>query len=261
MRLRFITPILFLIVAAVLAGGRVAGWRTSVGPRHAHQMSVQEEMAVQGEVTTRNSTKSLVVLSAHRNRGYVELTLRNDYDRPISAFVITPSAGSHYIIVNLRGGEPISPGGTHIQRLVTPDAVLTISAVVFNDLTGDGEPKFIEEIVEEHKGEVLQRHRIHELLKPVLDAPDFDIAHELAAARELIAALPETISGKTPDTDRGRWFSDGLRNAKTAELREIDSWQSTHTLHSGQTDRRFVQFNIEHNKRALADLSEKERLQ
>jgi hypothetical protein len=58
MRPRFVVPVLILITGAlVLAGGR-AGWKTSAKQQAAKPMTVQEVMAVQGEVTTTNSTKN-----------------------------------------------------------------------------------------------------------------------------------------------------------------------------------------------------------
>src|SRR5580704_17469747 len=107
MRPRLVVPVLILITGVlVLAGGR-AGWKTSAKQQPAKPMTVQEVMAVQGEVTTTNSTKNLTVLGAERKNWSVELSLRNNYDKPISAFVISP--GRYSMIVNLAGFNPIGP--------------------------------------------------------------------------------------------------------------------------------------------------------
>jgi hypothetical protein len=257
MRPKFIVPVLVLITGAlVLAGGR-AGWKTAAKQQAPKPMTVQEVMAVQSEVTTTNSTKNLTVLRAERKNGYVDLTLRNDYDKPISAFVISP--GHYSMLEDLAGFKPIAPGETRVEQVLTPNPVIAVNAAIFNDLTGDGDPKFVEEVVERHRGELVQRLRIHRLLKALADAPDSDLETGLQAIRARIAALPETAVAQAVATPGNPWFCEGLRDAKNSELMELDMRDSAQTeFHRADLTRLALLRYIERNKGAITDINAKE---
>ncbi|GEM_PF-1085304 len=142
-RSRWIVPVVILVGVAI---GTVASQGTS------------QDQPRQIKITVKNIAERFSVLDLKHQRSRVQITLRNDYSKPITAFAI--GKGDSHIKVDIAGtGEVIAPGSTRVEEVTLPPAIVTanrpdsreyvlsILAVVFDDETGDGNTDVVKEIL------------------------------------------------------------------------------------------------------------------
>jgi hypothetical protein len=88
-------------------------------------------------------------------------------------------------------------------------ALINITAVVFDDLTSEGDSKVTSELIERGKGSLAQLKRIGPLLKTTLKASDGDLDSRVRELEAQIAALPDSGS-----RDESPAFRSGLVEGK-----------------------------------------------
>jgi hypothetical protein len=126
-----------------------------------------------------NRTRLFEVLKIDRVNERLSLTLKNNYDQAITAFVV--SLGKNYQVeeefafAETFGDFGIQSGETYEKRLILPESSRTdaalpiaIEAVVLADGLGDGSPLVYEHIVEERVGRAVQIRRSLRLLDQYL---------------------------------------------------------------------------------------------
>ncbi|MEW6211945.1 MAG: hypothetical protein AB1631_26555 [Acidobacteriota bacterium] len=144
-----LTVILVGVVASVVASRSSSQEMTQNSPRRF-------------EIVINNFSLDFKLVDMESRRSRARLTLRNDYDKTITAFAI--GRGNSRIKVDLIGtNKVIAPGGTFTKEVSLPSAViapnkpdshkyaLSILAVVFEDGTGDGSPSVVREILDSRR--------------------------------------------------------------------------------------------------------------
>lgn len=147
---RSMRPALSVILVSVALG--------TVASRTSSQETPQNPPR-QFEIVINNFALDFKLVDMESYRSRARLTLRNDYDKTITAFAI--GRENSRIKVDLIGtNKVIAPGGTFTKVVSLPSAVsipnkpdspryvLSILAVVFEDGTGDGSPSVVKEILE-----------------------------------------------------------------------------------------------------------------
>jgi hypothetical protein len=173
--------------------------------------------------------QNIEAVAVKENESGVQLSLRNGYDKPITAFVVSPG-GSHFIITEFIGTDKlIAPGASYVQEYTLPtqvdkpnqtsirEHVITVLAVVFEDKTGEGNTNIIKGILDKRSAEKLQIDRILPLLTGLLRASEENVRGSLETARVRLGELPE----KKEETDSSDVRS-GLHNVKERALRQIN---------------------------------------
>ena len=188
-----------------------------------------------------NKTHSFEVAQATANpgaNGCIQLSLRNGYRRPITAYVVSANRLITIIDYLYSEGEDqrgIAPDAVHTTPVCVPKAIdpdiaakegrqIFVQAVVFDDGTGDGDPEFIADILNRRRGSKIQLTRIIGVVKRVLNSGNTldDAALE---------AFKSEISSLTTDSQASVAESDSLRGQKDAALSLLDG-----LTHSGSRD-------------------------
>src|SRR6185369_15648871 len=165
--------------------------------------------------------------------GEVELSLRNRYSKNITACAVSVNGSItevDFAFSELEDQRGLSPESVYEQkysfaRRVNKSAArqnldISILAVVFDDKTGDGDPKFVTEILDTRLGSKIQLTRIIALLNDALNLPrvPYEAVDTLKAR---ISSLPVDSANSTSETAR-----EGLRNQKSDALRRLESQTS-----------------------------------
>src|SRR5262249_42882970 len=138
------------------------------------------KMRQQSGIRVTNKTKAINAEGTDVGFDGIRLKLRNDYNKDITAFVISIDNFSYkeeFIYSEM--DKVLVPGETYSSDIPLPsslkgrqDQELVVQAVVFADKTNDGNQNVISEIEEERLGEKLQLQRILPKLKQALASPD-----------------------------------------------------------------------------------------
>ncbi|HXU35793.1 MAG TPA: hypothetical protein VN937_05475 [Blastocatellia bacterium] len=183
-----------------------------------------------------NRTRSFEVVQVSPSvgeNGEVELSLRNRYSKNITACAVSVNGSItevDFAFSELEDQRGLSPESVYEQkysfaRRVNKSAArqnldISILAVVFDDKTGDGDPKFVTEILDTRLGSKIQLTRIIALLNDALNLPrvPYEAVDTLKAR---ISSLPVDSANSTSETAR-----EGLRNQKSDALRRLESQTS-----------------------------------
>lgn len=188
-----------------------------------------------------NKTRSFEVTQAGASldpNGIVELSLRNGYDKNITAYAVSVNRLISEVDFLYSEGEdqvgiaPEAVYATHagVARSRNPDVAaqqgldIIVLAVVFDDKTGDGDPMLIAEILNTRQGSKIQLARIiglvNRALRPAVKIDDtaFDL-------------LISEISSLPTDSQSSVAESDSLRGEKNSALEHLN-----HLKHSGSLD-------------------------
>lgn len=135
----------------------LASVRKGVSPtRASHQLDAP--------TAVRSFVPNLKVVDTHVQNGAVRLSLRNDYNKIITTFVVSSSR----IITRselIDTDQVMAPGATETMLYELPSSPLpeyatTLLAVVFDDGTTDGNPTFINQVLDARAGTKAQIDRI-----------------------------------------------------------------------------------------------------
>lgn len=176
------------------------------------------------EIKVQNRTNSFKVVGLEKNGQDVKLNLRNDYDKSITAFAISPINHRYLVRVDLiDSDEIIIPHSSYTKELTLPDSqvketIIIIRSVVFQDGTSDGDLEISERILDNRLGERTQMQRVAELLDKTLKSPNAKLPMELNSLKARIKDLPT-------DSEPGvsAYFRGGLHSAKENAMRYIES--------------------------------------
>lgn len=154
----------------------------------------------------------------------INVTVRNDYDKPIVAYKFTSGSvesGLEYLL--LPEPKVLQPGETRLEHcLFQPDIErygIKFHAVRFEDGSIDGDLQYGLELQEYRQGNQLQRQHILRQLDKVLAMPDAALLAELEAVATALAPLSEEKENKLPY--RMRWGMQDQRRSFLTSLRNF----------------------------------------
>lgn len=223
---RKVTRLLFLLGTALLSMLAVSGIWSSRGSRTLSAVQIQTRT-----VQVRSFVEDLKVVGLQRQGDGVRLSLRNDYEQNVTAFVISPGLypGTYTITFDFHPEDGIAPGDTYEARFTLSrkpdprgpedqgsDRAATVVAAVFEDGRGAGDRKFVDIIREDRGGKRLASRLMLPYLELVLAAPDDRFADDILIAKVAIEALSEPEKASFE-------FVSGFRNGKKRALIELDS--------------------------------------
>ena len=165
-----------MIAGVVLLGGNV--WSSS-------NKSKKEA----GVVKVNNQTQTCTVLSAEKHKGHIKLSLRNDSQKDMTAFVVGISTrpGDLFTLKEEFAYSEIdfviAPGAVYEKAISIPSSLdnqktipLDLLAVVFDDKSAEGDPQVVRGIENERFGEKVQLMRTISLLNEMLHQPENKIS-------------------------------------------------------------------------------------
>lgn len=168
--------------------------------------------------TVRSVVPNLRVVEVHVQDGALSLSLRNDYNKTITAFAVS---SSHIITRSelIDTDQVMAPGAIQTKLYELPSSPLpgyatTVQAVVFDDGTADGNPAIIRQILDARDGNKTQIDRILPALS--LDARDGDLEHQWRRVKSRIGELPDQEDGRSFE------FNAALQDAKHLAEMTID---------------------------------------
>jgi hypothetical protein len=176
------------------------------------------------------TARSFTVAARERHAGseVIRLTMRNDYSKSITAFVITwgaPDGREQTLEDTLLATRDLSipPASTEdvLLGLSDPDLVrdgTEIQAVLFGDGTADGDPSAIGELVQYRDGQLLQNDVALELLEGASGAPD--LAAAIKRVQSDLQAPPLGLIGKPTWVQSGAYMA---RSGLTHFLKNISA--------------------------------------
>jgi hypothetical protein len=169
-----------------------------------------------------NRTNSFEVAKVERNREGVRLTLKNNYNKTITAYAISAGGKSHNLR-ELSSEKLLTPGSTLDHDLKIQErrnaGNITILAVVFEDKTSDGDAAVAKEISDYRLGKKTQYDRIIPILKRVLATRDNEMQSALEEAQTAIHALP------SDSADKPHFIIAGLSDAKASILMDLEEFK------------------------------------
>ena len=177
------------------------------------------------QITVRNFTENLRVvnLQVAQDGRHVILTIKNNHGKAITAFTLGQGR-SHSTTELIGTGNVIVPGAERVEEYLlsqTPEPVITIQAVVFDDKSAEGNPEFIKKITEARLGEKTQLTLIIPLLESILNAPDAQLGRVLETNQSRILQLPDLeVSGSFE-------FRSALKNTKGLILHHLEQLKQT----------------------------------
>jgi hypothetical protein len=196
------------------------------------------------KVVVTNKTRAFQVIDAKRADETFTLALKNNYDRRITAFVIT--VGSSFRITEDFATSEVSddvgiPSQETFERTyplsssVGPSLNITLQSVVFDDKSGDGDPVIFEDIRDTRLGQAVQINRALKLIEKHLNSHDSNntskLKNDIEAAlngseAETLILLRDlhplgTINRKGEDS-LSDFVKEGLEAAKTDVLRRMN---------------------------------------
>ena len=162
-----------------------------------------------------NSTSGFEAVTVETNSGRVRLTLKNNYNKTITAYAISTGDNTHSL--HELGFEGLlTPGSTLNHDVRLPSEVnITVLAVVFEDRTSDGDATAAKEINDYRLGKKTQYERIVPLLNKVLAAPD----NEMLSALE--KAQADIYRFSSDSAEKSHFTIAGLSDAKESILMDL----------------------------------------
>ena len=175
-----------------------------------------------------NRTESFQLVSVEKVGRLLQLRLRNTSEKAITAYRISSNNGWETGIDYILGDESVAPGEeeefrTPLSNLAKTGTsgieyqVVTISAVVFEDKSIEGDIDSGDFILNERRGQKVQLNRINREIQASFKEADADQLSALRKLKSRVAALPEKRLKEQPLA-----FQFGLQYMKKHVLKQID---------------------------------------
>lgn len=211
---------IYLVFLAILSGP------SGASSQRVHEFRSQETNIgqVEKELNVINQTQALTVVNVESNGRNVKMNLRNDYEKTITAFAISPVNNRYLVRVDfIDSDEAIAPQAHYLKEFTLPDskasrATIVIRSVVFEDGTSDGDVGVSRRIIDNRLGETRQMQRIVALLDNTFKSTKETLAKSVANLKANLENLP-TISEQGVSV----YFQGGLHSAKQNALKDIEN--------------------------------------
>jgi hypothetical protein len=210
--------VLILIVAACLlmiGGGSSANRPTT-------QKTISPESWTVESVPPETIVKSLVKLTPVSATiladNVLDVTLRNDYDKDVTAVVAAYNRGHiyhrEYLFSQIKARQTLAPGATdlfHYEKPPTPGQKVKIIAVVFIDGTSDGDKEEIQWMLDVRRGIRIQLHRMLPYFESL--ANDLHLASKAFQVTSVRFATLKSVAESLPmESDDGTPLSTALES-------------------------------------------------
>lgn len=163
-----------------------------------------------------NRTSGFEAVKVETNNGRVRLTLKNNYNKTITAYAISTGDNTHSLH-ELPFEDLLTPGSTRNQDVRLPsEGNIIVLAVVFDDRSNDGDATAAKEINDYRFGKKTQYERIVPLLNKVLAARDNELESALEKARVEISGFSSNPAEKS------HFIIAGLSDAKQSILMDLE---------------------------------------
>ena len=129
--------------------------------------------------TVKTPTSAVEIIEKIRGEGAVRIKFRNASNKNINALQVSVG-GSSFMVEFLDADEPrrrLKAGGIYEEWFPTTapnDIDVSVLAVVFEDKTGAGDERLVEEVLETRRGVKKQLIRFGVLLRQILASPNVD---------------------------------------------------------------------------------------
>lgn len=166
------------------------------------------------------------VIESKAVEGAMRITLKNTSSKNINALQVAVG-GNVFFVEFLDADEPrhkLTPQGVYQEWFpMTGSAEVEVSvlAAVFDDKTGIGDERLVNEVLETRRGVKKHLERFGEALRHVLNSPDAD---SLAAVQKLNDELDGLIEDSPADSGSVRL---GQRKAKQQNRNELETLKRT----------------------------------
>jgi hypothetical protein len=189
-----------------------------------------------------NKTNSFEIINHKISGKEMELTLRNNYDKSINGFCVMigslkEGSGDYVELVYSGIRNEIRPNETYTYRMGVNEKIytegLTISAVLFTDHSGDGDPEPLGEMLDKREGEKFQLSRGFELLKATIDSSSVDYASEMENLKN------DFSSFETDNKTRSNAYNYGLQTGKSTLIRYIERLEINRSTDESVTKQKF----------------------
>jgi hypothetical protein len=183
------------------------------------------------KVVISNHTQSCNLIQAEKHNGHVKIALKNNSNKSVTAFVISFVSSPNDLFTikeefaTADTDLAISPGETYEKVINLPNSInnlttipVDLTAVIFNDKSGEGDPKIIKGIAEERLGEKIQYLKSIQFLDGMLKLKQDELSVYISTkfSNDLLAAL--TLS-ETDMLDQLKKFQH--RTISQQEMKEV----------------------------------------
>jgi hypothetical protein len=231
-----------IVVFAVLVLFLSIGAARKSGSQPGNQDWTQKLQSITPRV--QNKTRSFEITRARQNRGVSgsgpELSLRNGYDKNITAFAVSVNgliALSDFVYSESEDGRAIAQGAVytrwfgnvrrsaHRPAPAQEDFDIEVLAVVFDDKSSDGDKEAIGFLLDQRLKSKRLLTRVVDLLNEDLDSSRTSDDTMSAELRSRISSLSDDPSDSSDINDVLRWISQtasGLSSSeRTVQVKEI----------------------------------------
>ena len=142
-----------------------------------------------GIVKVNNLTRSCELLNVEKHKDHIKLSVQNNGNKAITAFVITSRIDSQTLFTfkeefaSSEGDVVIPPGQSYDKVISLPDRLiqqteitLNLSAIIFEDKIGEGDPNVIRDVEESRLGEKIQLIKALPILEGALQLSEMELS-------------------------------------------------------------------------------------
>jgi hypothetical protein len=193
------------------------------------------------------------VIDSTPGEGAMMITLRNRSTKNINALQIAVG-GSVFLVEFLDADEPkqkLAPGAVYKEWFSIRDSSkveVAVLAAVFDDRTGAGDQRLVDEVLEVRRGVKKQLERFSTALQQMLNSPDAD---SLVAIEKLTERLDQQLEDTPADSGGMRL---GQRKAKQQIRNELEVLKRTTLKDPTRTIRMGLTSIEQRNGRRIANL-------
>jgi hypothetical protein len=246
--------LLFLLIP-VLVG--VTYWGSTV-----LSFSTRKEKSV---IKVNNLTRSCELLNPEKHKDHIQLSVQNNSDKAITAFVLTSPIDSRTVytvkeeFAFSEGDLVIFPGQRYDKIIGIPDSLnrmaeitLNLSAAIFADGSSEGDPKTIGDIEDNRLGQKIQLMKALPVLEKLARLSEAEVSvylrqtakHDLEVAFDMLNTESLIKLNKKP-LSNGRLYTEseqfelGIQEGKESvfqkvqELKDLQEKQGTKALREG----------------------------
>jgi hypothetical protein len=219
----------FLAVALGLSGMLLGAnlWQSSGSPPQKQNLRNRVSNLRAEDIKVETSAPGLTIVSLMVRNNSLLVSLRNDYHKSITGYKIWNGVGTGYTEY-LTGSEEsvLQPG--EVREEIYPVQVgleqsgFKLLAVIFDDGSAEGNPKYVEEIRDYRAGMKMQRRHALQLLESIGSGGTASLSEVLEAVKSKISVLSNDEEQKLP-----RHIKFGIDDERDRLLRQIGMIQET----------------------------------
>jgi hypothetical protein len=191
-------------------------------------------------VSVKNYTNSCEVLSAEKRQGQVQVRIKNNNDKAITAFVMSSVISRNTVFKfeeEFAFSETdfmITPGEVYEKQINIPSSLysqpnlfLNLLAVIFDDKSSEGDQTVVKEIVDKRLGEKIQLTRTLPFLEKMLALSDSDIQMSLMDLKSTLISTLDAPEKNLPAQSEEQNLQAKSQQAKREYSEEVETGLQT----------------------------------